>query len=73
MAKKVQLRCTKTAGRYNKGDVIGVSAETAETYLSARGSVWEAVAGKTTAAAAAAAADAKAVAGNGGDGKAAAN
>ncbi|CUH68682.1 hypothetical protein TG4357_03736 [Thalassovita gelatinovora] len=47
MAKKVQLECTRTNGRWNKGDKAGFEHETAAKMLKAKNAAW-----KSTAAAA---------------------
>lgn len=37
---KVPLKCTRTHGPYNKGDVIAVHPETAKSYLAAKNTPW---------------------------------
>lgn len=41
MAKKIKLICTRTNGRWNKGDVASFLPETAKKYLAAKDAAWK--------------------------------
>lgn len=38
---KVKLICTRTSGRWNKGDVASFEAETAKEFTKAKGAIWK--------------------------------